>query len=68
MTKRRALAVTTAIRNVPLAFLIASQNFGGTAVAPVVVLMASYTMIASVAYGKFRTNDPGQRGAQGPVA
>jgi BASS family bile acid:Na+ symporter len=55
MPRRRALAVATAIRNVPLAFLIAGQNFPGTVVAPVVLLMGVYTMIFSVAYGKLRT-------------
>jgi BASS family bile acid:Na+ symporter len=52
MPRRRALAVSTAIRNVPLAFLIAGQNFPGTVVAPVTLLMGTYTMIFSVAYGK----------------
>jgi BASS family bile acid:Na+ symporter len=54
MTRRRALAVATAIRNVPLAFLIAGQNFPGTVVAPVALLMGTYTMIFSIAYGKLR--------------
>jgi BASS family bile acid:Na+ symporter len=52
MPRRRALAVATAIRNVPLAFLIAGQNFPGTVVAPVTLLMGTYTMIFSIAYGK----------------
>jgi len=54
MPRRRALAVATAIRNVPLAFLIAGQNFPGTLVAPVALLMGVYTMIFSIAYGKLR--------------
>jgi BASS family bile acid:Na+ symporter len=54
MPRRRALAVATAIRNVPLAFLIAGQNFPGTVVAPVVLLMGTYTMIFSIAYGRLR--------------
>jgi predicted Na+-dependent transporter len=54
MPRRRALAVATAIRNVPLAFLIAGQNFPGTLVAPVALLMGTYTMIFSIAYGKLR--------------
>lgn len=52
--RRRALAVSTAIRNVPLAFLIANQSFPETVVAPVVLLMGVYTMIVSIAYGKLR--------------
>ncbi|MHC4089185.1 MAG: bile acid:sodium symporter family protein [Planctomycetota bacterium] len=54
MTRRRALAVATAIRNVPLAFLIAGQNFPGTVVAPVTLLMGTYTMIFSIAYARLR--------------
>ncbi len=52
MSRRRALAVATTIRNVPLAFLIAGQNFPGTVVAPVTLLMGTYTMIFSIAYGR----------------
>jgi len=52
MPRQRALAVSTAIRNVPLAFLIAGQNFPGTVVAPVTLLMGTYTMVFSIAYGK----------------
>jgi BASS family bile acid:Na+ symporter len=52
---RRALAVVTAIRNIPLAFLIASENFAGTVVAPVTLLMATWTMIVSIGYGKVIT-------------
>ena len=50
--RRRALAVATAIRNVPLAFLIANQNFSDTIAAPVALLMGVYTMVFSIAYGK----------------
>jgi len=49
---RRSLAVSTAIRNVPLAFLIAGENFPGTVVAPVVLIFGIYSMIAAVMYGK----------------
>ena len=49
---RRSLAVSTAIRNVPLAFLIAGENFPGTIVAPVVLIFSVYTMLLSIAYGK----------------
>lgn len=52
--RRLALGVSTAIRNVPLAFLIANQNFSDTVAAPVVLLMGVYTMVFSVAYGKLR--------------
>lgn len=52
--RRRALAVSTAIRNVPLAFLIANQNFPETVAAPVALLMGTYTMVFSVAYGRLR--------------
>jgi BASS family bile acid:Na+ symporter len=54
LKRRRALAVSTAIRNVPLAFLIANQNFSETIAAPVALLMGTYTMIFSIAYGKLR--------------
>ncbi len=49
---RRSLAVSTAIRNVPLAFLIAGENFPDTVVAPVTLLFGVFTMVFSVAYGK----------------
>lgn len=49
---RRSLAVSTAIRNVPLAFLIAGENFPDTVVAPVVLLFGVFTMVFSVVYGK----------------
>jgi BASS family bile acid:Na+ symporter len=52
--KRRALAVSTAIRNVPLAFLIATENFPDTVVAPVVLVFSVLTMVLSVVYGKLR--------------
>jgi BASS family bile acid:Na+ symporter len=52
--KRRSLAVSTAIRNVPLAFLIAGENFPGTVVAPVTLLFGVFTMIFSIVYGKLK--------------
>lgn len=52
--KRRALAVSTAIRNVPLAFLIATENFPDTVVAPVVLVFSVLTMVLSVVYGRLR--------------
>ncbi len=52
--KRRSLAVSTAIRNIPLAFLIANESFPGTAVAPVTLGLAVFTMVLSIVYGKLR--------------
>ncbi len=49
---RRSLAVSTAIRNVPLAFLIAGENFPDTTVAPVVLIFSIYTIVLSIVYGK----------------
>lgn len=49
---RRSLAVSTAIRNVPLAFLIANASFPGTPVAPVTLVFSVFTMILSIVYGK----------------
>ncbi len=51
-SRRRTLAVSTAIRNVPLAFLIAGENFPGTVVAPVVLIFGVFSMTLSVLYGK----------------
>lgn len=50
--KRRSLAVSTAIRNVPLAFLIAGENFPDTVVAPVVLVFSAFMMGLSIVYGK----------------
>ena len=50
--RRRALAISTAIRNIPLAFLIANESFPGTPVAPVTLIFAVFTMVLSVLYGK----------------
>jgi BASS family bile acid:Na+ symporter len=49
---RRSLAVSTAIRNVPLAFLIANASFPGTPVAPVTLVFSVFTMVLSIVYGK----------------
>jgi len=49
---RRSLAVSTAIRNIPLAFVVANANFPGTVVAPVALIFSTFTMVLSVAYGK----------------
>jgi BASS family bile acid:Na+ symporter len=49
---RRSLAVSTAIRNVPLAFLIANSSFPGTPAAPVTLIFSVFTMVLSIVYGK----------------
>lgn len=51
-SRRRSLAVSTAIRNIPLAFLIANSNFPGTIVAPVTLIFSVFTMVFAVIYGK----------------
>lgn len=53
-SKRRALAVSTALRNIPLAFLIASTSFPDSAVGPVTLVFSVLTMLLSVLYGKLR--------------
>ncbi len=58
--RRRALAVSTAIRNVPLAFLIAGENFPGTVVAPVVLVFGTISMIIPIVYGKLIIKNKGQ--------
>jgi BASS family bile acid:Na+ symporter len=60
--KRRSLAVSTAIRNVPLAFLIAGENFPGTVVAPVTLLFGVFTMVFSVVYGKLKDRRVSSKG------
>jgi BASS family bile acid:Na+ symporter len=55
--KRRALAVSTAIRNIPLAFLIASASFPDSAVGPVTLVFSVLTMVLSVLYGKLRRGE-----------
>ena len=52
--KRRSLAVSTAIRNIPLAFLIAGDNFPGTVVAPATLIFSVFTMVLSMVYGRIR--------------
>jgi len=52
--KRRALAVSTEIRNKPLAFLIATENFTDTIIGPVALVFSAFTMVLSVAYGKLK--------------
>jgi len=52
--RRRALAVSTAIRNIPLAVLIANSSFPDSTVMPVALVFSVFTMILSVLYGKLR--------------
>ena len=52
--KRRALAVSTAIRNIPLAFLIAGSSFPDSVVGPVTLVFSVLTMVLSILYGKLR--------------
>ena len=52
--KRRALAISTAIRNVPLAFLIATESFPDSVVGPVTLVFSVFTMVLSIAYGKLK--------------
>lgn len=54
--KRRALAISTAIRNVPLAFLIATESFPDSVVGPVTLVFSVFTMVLSVVYGKIISN------------
>ena len=51
-SRQRSLAVSTAIRNIPLAFLIANASYQGTPVAPVTLVFSVYTMVFSILYGK----------------
>lgn len=50
--KRRALAISTAIRNVPLAFLIATESFPDSVAGPVTLVFSVFTMVLSIVYGK----------------
>lgn len=52
--KRRALAISTTIRNIPLALLIASSSFPDSAVGPVTFVFSVLTMVLCVLYGKLR--------------
>jgi predicted Na+-dependent transporter len=54
--KRRALAISTAIRNIPLAFLIATQSFPDSIVGPVTLVFSVFTMLLSIVYGKIISN------------
>jgi BASS family bile acid:Na+ symporter len=62
---RRSLAVSTAIRNIPLAFLIANASFPGTVVAPVTLVFSVFTMVLSIIYGKIVTRSDVQPSTAG---
>ncbi len=57
---RRSLAVSTAIRNVPLAFLIANTNFPGTAVAAMTLVFSVFAVLVAIAYGKLSAGNETQ--------
>jgi predicted Na+-dependent transporter len=52
--KQVTLAVSTAVRNIPLALLIATSSFPDSAVGPVTLVFSVFTMIFSVFYGKLK--------------
>ena len=58
--KRRALAISTAIRNIPLAFLIATENFPDTIVGPVALVFSAFTMVLPIMYGKLMVRSRAQ--------
>ena len=60
--KRRALAVSTAIRNIPLAFLIAMENFPDTIVGPVTLVFSAFTMVVPFAYAKLSVRRVSSKG------
>jgi BASS family bile acid:Na+ symporter len=49
---RRSLAISTAIRNVALAFLIAGTNFPGTPAVTIAFVFGLYSLIIGFTYGK----------------
>ena len=49
---RRSLAISTAIRNVALAFLIVGTNFPGTPAVTIAFVFGLYSLIVGFAYGK----------------
>ncbi len=52
--KQVTLAVSTAVRNIPLALLIATSSFPDSVVGPVTLVFSVFTMIFSVFYGKLK--------------
>jgi BASS family bile acid:Na+ symporter len=52
--KQATLAISTAIRNIPLALLIATSSFPDSAVGPVTLIFSVFTMVFSVLYGKLK--------------
>ena len=51
-SRQRSLTVSTAVRNIALALMIANASFQGTPVAPVTLIFSVYTMVFSILYGK----------------
>lgn len=56
--KRCSLAISTAIRNIPLAFLIASSSYPDSIVGPITLIFSVFTMVFSILYGRFRVGKP----------
>ncbi len=52
---RRALAVSTAVRNAALALLIVGTNFPGSPAVAVVFVFGVLSLVATIAYGKLTT-------------
>jgi predicted Na+-dependent transporter len=52
---RRSLAISTAIRNVALAFLIVGTNFPGTPAVTIAFVFGLYSLIVGFTYGKLMT-------------
>ncbi len=54
-SRRRSLALATAIRNVALGLLIVNNNYPGTPAVAVVLVFGILSMVIAVVYGKLRT-------------
>ena len=52
--KQVTLAVSTAIRNIPVALLIATSSFPDSVVGPVTLVFSVFTMVFAVLYGKLK--------------
>ncbi len=52
---RRSLAISTAIRNAALAFLIVGTNFPGTPAVTIAFVFGLYSLIVGFTYGKLMT-------------
>ena len=58
---RRALAISTAIRNAALSLLIVGTNFPGSPALTIVFMFGLFSLLAAVAYGKLTTRADGHR-------